>query len=381
MWLIGGATALSLLGDQALYSALPVFFDDLGLRPVEVGVLLSANRWIRLATNELAHRLTDRSSGAVQRLLLVAALTLGAATTALYATTPGFAVFVAVRFLWGLSWSFIRHLGVLSVMEVERGHRAGWAAGRLGGISRLGSVAGLLGGALLIDWLGFGPALAVLSGVSAVAVPVAWVGFVPIARSDRRGPDERGGSAVAGLFGFAHGMVGPGLVTATLGAVLDEQVTSAGGLSAASLTGGVLAVRYVIESGAAARLGALSDLHGIRAAASWGFALGAGALTIAVLAPWPVLQVGAVVAFFLSGTMLGASLIGFAGQQGSRSLARYATASDLGSACGPLLGWTALALFDERTLGLALGALVYGIAAQVARRLLPRSATGLDGQA
>jgi len=55
--LVGGATAFSLLGDQALYAVLPVYLEPLGLSAIQVGVLLSANRWVRLLTNHLAHRI------------------------------------------------------------------------------------------------------------------------------------------------------------------------------------------------------------------------------------------------------------------------------------------------------------------------------------
>ena len=57
---ISVATAFSLLGDQVLYSVLPVYYQSFGLVPIQVGILLSANRWIRLGTNELAHRLSAR---------------------------------------------------------------------------------------------------------------------------------------------------------------------------------------------------------------------------------------------------------------------------------------------------------------------------------
>ena len=56
----GIATALSLLGDQVLYSGLPVYFDELGLAPIEVGLILSVNRWIRLITNHFAYRMAER---------------------------------------------------------------------------------------------------------------------------------------------------------------------------------------------------------------------------------------------------------------------------------------------------------------------------------
>ncbi|MGI9597101.1 MAG: hypothetical protein ACR2QK_13135 [Acidimicrobiales bacterium] len=363
VWFIGIATAFSLLGDQTLYSTLPIFFEELGLQPFEVGIILSANRWIRLGTNELAHLLTNVAD---QRLMFVAALALGAATTAVYASTPGFALFVTARLMWGLCWSFIRHLGLLSVMEVSAQGRAGHSAGRLGGIARVGSIGGLLGGALLVDWLGFGPALLVLALLSVLAVPFAIIGFVPISTRPKSSAMSGQGSVVSSGLGFAHGMVGSGLVLATLGAVLDERTTGGGWLSATTLTGGVLALRFVLEGGAAARLGAISDNRGVRVASAGSFAVGAVALAVATLAPTVPVLIGAVVTFFVCGTALGAGLLGFAGAQGSRALARYVTANDLGAASGPLIGWVALGLFDQRALGLATGAVVYGGAAVAA---------------
>lgn len=367
VWLIGAATAFSLLGDQTLYSTLPVFFDDLGLQPIEVGIILSANRWVRMGTNELAHRLQGVGD---DRLLFVAAVTLGAVTTAVYATTPGFAVFVAARLAWGLCWSFIRHLGVLSVMAVTPADRAGHAAGRLGGISRAGSVGGLLGGALLVDHYGFGQALLLLAALSALAIPLALAGFAPAGpRPDVATPDSGRGLAV-GALGFANGIVGPGLVMATLGAVLDEQLGAGGLLSAASLTGAILAARFVLESGAAARLGSISDHVGVRITGTAAFGLGGLALTVAALSSSLPLLIIAVLTFFATGTALSATLLGFAGRRGSRPLARYVTANDLGAASGPIIGWIALDLFERRTIGLGIGASISALAAVVAYRAL-----------
>ena len=39
--LVGTATAFSLLGDQALYSVLPTYYAELGLLPIQVGILLA----------------------------------------------------------------------------------------------------------------------------------------------------------------------------------------------------------------------------------------------------------------------------------------------------------------------------------------------------
>ena len=115
---VGAATAFSLLGDQALYAVLPVYYESLGLKALEVGILLSANRWIRLLTNDLAHRLAAQP-GFGQKALFVGAFGLGAATTLVYGLTASFTWLLLARLAWGLAWSFIRHLGVQAVAVVE----------------------------------------------------------------------------------------------------------------------------------------------------------------------------------------------------------------------------------------------------------------------
>ncbi len=97
--LVSLAVAFSLLGDQALYAILPGNFESLGLSEVHVGLLLSANRWIRLLTNHVPERLIPRFGGTP---LLVTALILGAVATAVYGLVPGFLALLAARSLWGL---------------------------------------------------------------------------------------------------------------------------------------------------------------------------------------------------------------------------------------------------------------------------------------
>ena len=53
---IAAATALSLLGDATLYTVLPSHFGNIGLVPLQVGILLSVHRWVRLISNRLAER-------------------------------------------------------------------------------------------------------------------------------------------------------------------------------------------------------------------------------------------------------------------------------------------------------------------------------------
>ena len=108
------ATALSLLGDQALYALLPLYFQEIRLLPIQVGILLSANRWIRLLTNHLAERLAERFP---VNLMLVLSLTLGALLSLAYAYFSSFLVLLVARCLWGLCWSFISHISVMGVFH------------------------------------------------------------------------------------------------------------------------------------------------------------------------------------------------------------------------------------------------------------------------
>ena len=55
---VGGATAFSLLGDQTLYAVLPTYYLELGLMPWHVGILLSANRLVRVFINHWSERIS-----------------------------------------------------------------------------------------------------------------------------------------------------------------------------------------------------------------------------------------------------------------------------------------------------------------------------------
>ena len=363
---IAAATAFSLLGDQVLYAVLPVYYEDLGLTPIQVGILLSANRWIRLVTNELAHRL---GQGPSQRALFLGAFVLGVASTAAYALTSWFSVLLAARLAWGLSWSFIRHLGVQAIMADAPPDRGGRTMGLYNGISRAGSVAGLLGGAVLVDVFGFAAGVLMLAAVSLLSLPLAHAGFHGAAPL----PERRRGAAPPALLamGFVIGAVGPGFVMGTLGAVLAGYITSDTWLSAATVTGVLLASRYLMDSLAAPWLGAITDRVGVRRAAALFFLAGGLALLVAAGRPPVAVFVATIIGFFVCGTGLQAGVAATASRMGSGAFARYVTASDLGSASGPLTGWLAVAWLGDPAWSLAIGGVVYLVGVAVTSRFRP----------
>ena len=357
---VGIATALSLLGDQVLYSVLPVYFDELGLAPIEVGLILSVNRWIRLITNHFAYRMAERFRS---DLLFAVALLLGSLTTAMYVFTPLFTVLLVARLLWGLAWSFIRHVGVLDVMQGVPAEVSGRTMGVYNGISRLGSVTGLFGGALLVDLVGFSTAVLAIACVSVVAIPVgmkAKLSDRPLPREPLEASSGTPGVCMYAVIGFSLGAVGPGLVTATLGAVLlDRLGATAFAVSAATLTGAVLAARYVLDSLAAPWLGGLSDRYGVRTIVVVFMSLGGVALLFAASVYNVYVVSVLIIVFFATGTALQAGVTGAVSQLGAGPFRHYITTMDFGAAVGPLLGWWLLDTLGFDAAAIALGGGIY----------------------
>ena len=162
--------AASLVGDTLLYTVLPVSAARLGISRPVVGVILSANRWVRLLTNPLAARLYERFPAGA---LVVMALTIGALSTAAYAVPAWLAVFVAGRLLWGFSYSLLRLGSFLAAIDDAQGHagrmigntRAIWGVGYLAGavyapfaIESVGWAGACLGAAAITVVGGLGPA-------------------------------------------------------------------------------------------------------------------------------------------------------------------------------------------------------------------------------
>jgi len=162
--------AASLMGDTFLYTVLPVSAGRLDISRPVVGVILSANRWVRLATNPVAARLYERFPAGA---LLVIGLALGVISTAMYALPAFLALFVIARLLWGLAYSILRLGSFLAAIDDAREHagrmigntRAVWGVGYLAGavyapfaVESVGWPGACLGAAAITLVGGMGPA-------------------------------------------------------------------------------------------------------------------------------------------------------------------------------------------------------------------------------
>jgi MFS family permease len=403
------AVGASVLGDAMLYAVLPANIESFGLQVALVGVVLSANRFIRLFSNSWAAWTYERIGGYRP---FMAALLVGGAITAGYGSLHGFWVLVLLRILWGVCFSFLRLGGYLAVLEGQPRQR-GWLMGLLNTGFRGGQVIGSLLGAVLSDALGIPlafPILAMVTGLSFVGMlwmphdshqrttppktaeaPRPMFGFV---EKDFKNtlwnlmvsyvPDMhrtiRFRLLAVNLTGFAVAFGLGGLLVGTLGFIFKEMVGETLRLGPlvigiTSITGTFLALRYASDLGLSALAGRISDVLG----RAWLLNLTLPLLLLGLLAVGfatkPVLLMVALPVVFVAMTgavvALDASAADIAAQErAAQVMSRYATWRDLGSALGPLLGFAAagvLGLYAMYLLAiglLAMSAVVYWVASK-----------------
>lgn len=116
-------TAACVIGDAMLFIVLPIYWTQFGLTSLwQVGVLLSANRLIRLPINPLVgwfYQHLDKRTG------VIIAVILASLSTFSYGVLKSFALLLIMRCLWGVAWSFLRLGGYLTVIEVAKDDNRG----------------------------------------------------------------------------------------------------------------------------------------------------------------------------------------------------------------------------------------------------------------
>jgi predicted MFS family arabinose efflux permease len=347
---VGAAVGLSLFGDMAMYVILPIHYLELGLTAIQVGILLSANRWVRLVTNQVAERMLQRYSS---KVLFPGALVLGSALAAAYSTTPGFVILLLLRMVWGLCWSFIRHTGVMTTIGIAGSRRAGRLMGVYVALLQAGFVAGTFVAGLFFDGTGFRTTFLLAAAMSLAAVPVAVIGArrsrVTLQGAPAKDRPLHGGTFSLSVRGFIVSLVGAGLIMSTLGYLLKSffgETVPIGSIviGIATVNGILLASQHVINGLGSPLFGILIDRHGLLRSQILGFAVsGLSLLALAVFKSTSIL-VPLVVVFFVSAAVARLAVESQAAVAGPRAYASLATATDLGSAVGPILGWVGIEL-------------------------------------
>jgi MFS family permease len=378
---VSTAQALTLLGDSLLYVVLPLQAAALGLSGWQVGVLLSGNRFVRMAANSAAAWAMRRYPPGPP---FAAATGLAAVSTALYALTPQFLPFLLARLLWGLCFSTLRLGCFLTVLAEATDRSRGRLMGLYRSTYRLGSFVAVIAGGALFDAHGYRTAMLAMAAGTLLAVPLAlWRGPATPKEDGGGMKDEvvveeqdssfipppssfRAQLLAVNWSAFALAFVARGVVTATLALFLQrafgDRFGPGGTIGVATLGSWLIGARWLSEIGLATPLGALSDRVGrARSAVGWALVATLAMLGLAA-APAVGLAVAAAVSLFVAASGLGSTLDAAAGDLAppahrARVMSAYADWSDLGAAAGPLLALTladALGLRPTYALGAVL---------------------------
>ena len=388
---LGIAMGLSLTGDSTMYAVLSTQVSTLGITLGVVGVLLGANRMVRIPGNLLAGAIYDRAG---RRPLFLTGLALGILSTLSYSLVRGFWPLLAGRVLWGIAWSLINVGGYTMVLD----RSSALDRGRMTGLYQMAFLLGLtisplLGGALT-DGLGFRQAVRVCAAVSGVGFLVALVAL-PETRPVGRGSHDSGQSPgrrrfrdwpgvvrrldwriLAGSYVYLVVLfVNSGVLMSTISLYLEQRwgatvPIGAKAVGVASLGGVLLALRSGVGIVAGPIAGIVSDRVGNR----WpivraGLLLGAAGFVVLAF----LTSVGAVPAgvglISLSAGALAATVIALVGDlaDGGRqglTMGGLATAGDMGSALGPVFAFALAVVLDLRWIYLVCAvALVSGLLA------------------
>lgn len=389
------AASLALMGDSLLYAVLAAEAPALGIPLVSVGLLLSANRFVRLITNSLAGAVYHRYGREWPYFLAMVA---SAFTTFAYGLPIGFAFFLLARLAWGTCWSFLNLGMYLSVLEHSDERTRGQWMGRIKSISRIGTIVAVTLGAYLTDLVGFRPVVFGM-GVLALAGAAVSLGDVRAAvqngrrrtgnalraevpsRSEGRDAAHGGQAADAGpaqpvhapdpaqqtrpqaqpqaesgrvyilhFLGFIFGFIMNGVVVGTLALLVLQRYGESVGLfgtvlGAATLSGLLLGVRWVAEIAWGPLAGAVGDRVGAERAVLVSAAAMAAGLAGLAWASGPHLLILLETGVFVAGVTLSVCLDSVVGRVAigtnrvNKVMSLYVTAQDLGSALGPLVGY------------------------------------------
>lgn len=350
---LGLGTALSLMGDATLYTVLPTHAAETGIALIQVGIILSANRIVRLFLNGPMGLAYDRSR---RRRLFISALFVGALSTLLYAATYGFWPLLVGRLLWGLAWSGIWVGGTTIILDVTTDQDRGRWTGLYQTWFFLGAAFGAFAGGLLTDQLGYHAAMWIGAAVTAFGGFFALLALpetrgvrpeissssLPISSLDwYRNP----GLWVVAVLQGINRFVFAGVLAATMALLVQDQMSNTDlVIGVATLTGILMAGRTLLSMLSAPLSGTLSDRLGSR----WGITtigMVVGAVSMLLLSrssPVSILlgvALGAVVGGGIQSLVTAQTGDLVEQHQRGRAIGMLHTAGDLGSAAGPLVAY------------------------------------------
>ncbi len=353
---LGLGTALSLMGDATLYTVLPTHTADAGITLAAVGIILSANRIIRLFLNSPAGYAYDRFP---RRKLFIPALFIGALSTAIYAASFSFWPLLAGRLIWGLAWSGIWVGGATIILDVSNDRDRGRWTGLYQTWFFLGSAIGAFLGGWLTDLIGyshtmwFGAALTTMGGIVAlIKLPETRTTNVkhnpdPISNTPKKWQPSGELLSVVSLNGINR-FISAGILAATLALLVEGQMKENNVVfGVATVTGILLGLRTILSMFAAPFAGTITDRRGNRWSVTIiGLIIGAIGMVFLIRGELIVILLGICFTALASGSIQAlvttrtGDLVNLS--QRGKAIGLLHTVGDLGSAIGPVAAYALL---------------------------------------
>lgn len=354
-------TAACLLGDSMLYIVLPIHWEKVGLNSLwEVGILLSVNRIVRLPLNPFVGWLYGKMS--TKSGILFAGI-LAVFTTFSYALFKGFLLWLLLRCIWGIAWTFLRLGGYFTILEVSDNSNRGYYMGIYNGLFRLGSLGGMLMGGFAADVFGISISAIFFGTLTLLAIPFAYR-LIPVSAPQERVKSHspsipniiNSNIAWILLTGLLISMIYQGVFNSTLSYLIQIHhpttlMAASIAVGPASLAGILQAIRWGWEPWLAPWIGRISDkkVSG-RIILIVAFA-GAAVLFLLVLVQLPlILWLIVILAILLTATILTTVIDAIACNVASGSsekvfMTAYSLSIDIGAALGPMLSFTLNSIF------------------------------------
>lgn len=361
-------TALCLLGDSMLYVALPIFYKQVGLQSLwEVGLILSLNRFVRIPINPLVgfmYRRLQLRTGLFISVILAISTTIG------YGIGTGLVIWIILRLLWGIAWSFLRLGGFFTVLDASTDANRGENMGRYNGLYRLGSLGGMIGGGILVTIFGF-QGTAIMFGVSMLlGLPLVYMAVPFVAKTKTATPSEKNSSVSVPrnmFFGFTlkamtiivSGMILAfliqGMFNSSISLVMamhfgEEISILSWTIGITALAGILQGVRWLWEPYLAVRMGRWSDgERGRMPLFLWSLAVSAVGFFLIPL-PFPMaIWIGITLVVMAASTALTTLVDALTsdeaqGQDANRLMTTYTIFLDFGAAMGPLVSYLLFSL-------------------------------------
>ncbi|WP_397538112.1 MFS transporter [Rummeliibacillus pycnus] len=354
-------TAICLAGDSMLYIVLPTHWRSVGLTSLmQVGIILSVNRFVRLPLNPLIGYIYKKVSF---RNLILFAVLLSGLTTLGYGFVKDYPIWILLRSIWGLAWSLFKLGAYLLVLEYSTDANRGNLMGTYNGLYRLGSLFGMLLGGLLADLFGMKLIALILGSMVFLSIPLVFK-YLPKTIQTEQGikppaqtwftwlkPFHNKMFLKILITAFLLSMLLDGMLTATLSHIIEGKFTNQIHLfgfmvGAATLSGVMQALRWGITPFLTPKIGSIFDRAKQKNMVLVLFLVNASIFLFLIPFPlklvlWlPVLLAHLLVASVITTVLDGVST-DYASNMTNRLLLMtiYTIVLDLGAALGPVIGY------------------------------------------